>query len=221
MRRTALAFILVLSFAVAAYAAVTYGFGTGAARLHPEMRVTFESQSVAITLHIFASALALLLGPLQSSRRLRARRPGLHRWMGRIYLGVAVAVGGTAGLYMSYHAFGGAVARLGFASLAAAWLYTGVRAFTAARRHDFAAHRRWMIRNFSLAFAAVTLRLYMPPVFILQLPFESAYAVIAWISWLPNLAVAELIIAMTQRDAIDRTASGARRLPDAAAAAER
>jgi hypothetical protein len=51
-------------------------------------------------------------------------------------------------------------------ALALAWLYTGAKAFSAARQRDFVAHRRWMIRNFSLTFAAVTLRLYLPPVFI-------------------------------------------------------
>jgi hypothetical protein len=99
---------------------------------------------------------------------------------------------------MSYFAFGGVVAKLGFAGLALAWLYTGARAFSAAMGRDFVAHERWMIRNFSLSFAAVTLRLYMPLVFIFQFPFEVAYAVIAWICWVPNLLVAEWINSRTR-----------------------
>ena len=69
------------------------------------------------------------------------------------------------------YAFGGPLAKLGFAGLAIAWLFTGARAFVAARTRDFVSHRRWMIRNFALTFAAVTLRLYLPPVFIVGLPF--------------------------------------------------
>lgn len=48
---------------------------------------------------------------------------------------------------------------LGLAGLALAWLYTGLRAYLAIRARDIAAHRCWMVRNFALAFASVTLRL--------------------------------------------------------------
>ena len=82
--------------------------------------------------------------------------------MGRIYLGVGVLIGGIAGLIMSTHAFGGTPARLGFGTLAVVWLFTGARAYLAIRGGDVATHRRWMVRNFSLTFAAVTLRLYLP-----------------------------------------------------------
>ena len=191
MRRPGLVALYVLSLLVGAYAVVGYGLGPGSTQLHPEMRATFVSHPVGISTHIFASALALLLGPFQFSMRLRSRWPTLHRWTGRVYLGVAVLVGGIAGLYMSYFAFGGVAAKLGFACLACAWLFTGTRAYVAARQRDFVSHRRWMIRNYGLTFAAVTLRLYLPPVFLLQLPFELAYPVIAWICWVPNLLLAQ------------------------------
>lgn len=197
MRRTSLAVASVLCFGVAAYAVAIYGFGPGAQRLPPEMRAAFESHPIGINTHIFASILALILGPFQFSSRLRAKWPKVHRWLGRIYLGVAVAVGGAAGLYMSYHAFGGPVAKLGFAGLALAWLYTGAKAYSAARNRDFRAHRHWMIRNLALTFAAVTLRLYLPSVFIFQLSFAPAYAAIAWLCWVPNLVVAEWLAKTT------------------------
>ena len=190
-RRTGLALMLLLSAAIAAYALLMYGLGPGAQRLHPDMRATFERHALAIHTHIFASAVALLLGPLQFSTRLRARWPAWHRWSGRLYLGVGVGLGGAAGLYMSGHAFGGPVAQAGFATLALAWWGTGWMAWRAVRAGRIAEHRRWMIRNFALSFAAVTLRLYLPPVFILGLSFEFWYAVIAWLCWVPNLAVAQ------------------------------
>lgn len=191
MRPSSLTAVFFLGLVVAAYAVLMYGPGPGAARLPPEMRAVFEEHPIGIKTHIFASALALLLGPLQFSARLRSKLPQLHRWSGRVYLSVAVTVGGAAGLYMSQYASGGPLARLGFAGLACAWLFTGAMAFVAARSRDFAAHRRWMIRNFALTFAAVTLRLYLPPVFLLGLPFAASYAWIAWLCWVPNLLVAE------------------------------
>ena len=50
------------------------------------------------------------------------------------YLGIGVLVGGLAGLYMAIFAFGGVIAKLGFACLAVGWLYTGLRAYLAIRR---------------------------------------------------------------------------------------
>lgn len=190
MRRFGLVATFFLSLGVAGYALVVYGFGPGAKVVHPDMRAVFESHPLGIGIHIFASSLALILGPFQFLAGLRTRRPHLHRWLGRIYLGVAVTAGGLAGLYMSYHAFGGLVAKLGFAGLALGWLYTGLRAYGAARAHDFAAHRRWMIYNFALTFAAVTLRLYLPWAFVFGWPFAQTYAAIAWLCWVPNLLVA-------------------------------
>jgi uncharacterized membrane protein len=119
--------------------------------------------------------------------------------MGRVYLGVGVLVGGLAGLYMSCFAFGGLPARLGFGSLAMLWLFTGARAYLAIRAGDTAAHRRWMIRNFALSFAAVMLRLYIPASVISDIAFATAYPVIAWLCWVPNLLVAEWLVRRPRR----------------------
>jgi len=191
MRLTGYIVLICLSLGVAGYAIVVYGFLPLGAALHPEMRATYEAHRAGIYLHVFAAAFALALGPFQFSTGLRARRPALHRWCGRIYLGVAVLVGGLAGLYMAMYAFGGLAAQLGFACLALAWLYTGLRAFLSIRTGDIAAHRRWMVRNFALTFAAVTLRLWMPGLVLSGVPFELAYPVIAWLCWVPNLVLAE------------------------------
>ena len=191
MRLPGFAIMAFLSLGVAGYAVVAYGFLPLGSLLQPEMQATFRAFSLAIYAHVFGAILALALGPFQFSRTLRTRRPALHRWCGRLYLGVGILVGGLAGLFMSTHAFGGPVARWGFAGLALAWLYTGVRAYLAIRSGNVAAHQRWMVRNFALTFAAVTLRLYLPASALLGIPFESAYPVVAWLCWVPNLLVAE------------------------------
>ena len=59
---------------------------------------------------------------------------------------------------------------------------------------QLAGHRQWMIRSFALALSAVTLRLYLPLSAVLGLDFVMAYRTIAWLCWLPNLAVAEWLI---------------------------
>jgi uncharacterized membrane protein len=195
MRLASFVLLALLSLAVAGYALVVYGFLPLGVAVHPDMRATFESQRAVVYLHVFASAVALVLGPFQFSAGLRARRPALHRWSGRLYLGVGVLVGGVAGLIMAAHAFGGTVGRLGFACLALAWLYTGLRAYLSIRAGNVASHRRWMVRNFALTFAAVTLRLWLPGAMVSGMAFEAAYPVIAWLCWVPNLLAAELLLA--------------------------
>ena len=191
MKRFAYLSMTFLCMGVSLYAAGVYGLLPLGKLLHPEMRATFNAHALAVYTHVFAAIFALALGPLQFSARLRATRPRVHRWLGRLYLGVGVAIGGAAGLYMASFAFGGPVARVGFSLLALAWLYTGWRAYAAIRRRDVAAHRKWMVRNFALTLAAVTLRIYLPLSMVAGLPFESAYVAIAWLCWMPNLLVAE------------------------------
>jgi uncharacterized membrane protein YozB (DUF420 family) len=71
------------------------------------------------------------------------------------------------------------------------WLFTGTKAFLCIRRGAVAEHRRWMVRNFSLTLAAVTLRIYLPSSMVLGIPFDIAYPFIAWLCWVPNLLLAE------------------------------
>jgi hypothetical protein len=198
MNRFAYGALVVLSLAIAAYAVFVYALLPPGAAVHPDMRATFEAQKAALYLHVFGSAVALVLGPFQFSARLRAARPKLHRWMGITYLTVGVGLGGVAGLALATTAYGGVPSTLGFGCLALAWLYTANHAWGEARGRNFVAHRRWMIRNFALTFAAVTLRLYLPTSMALGIPFDTAYPAIAWLCWVPNLIVAEWLIRTTR-----------------------
>ncbi len=191
LRRARAAVLYLAAFGVAGYALVAYGFLPLGSLVHPDMRASFLAHKLGIYSHVFASIVALALGPFQFSPRLRARRPRLHRACGRLYLGVGVGIGGLAGLYMARFAFGGVVSTLGFSLLAACWLLTGWRAFAAIRRGAVAEHREWMTRNFALTLAAVTIRLYLPIGSVLGVPFEITYPAVTWLCWLPNLAVAE------------------------------
>lgn len=201
MRTAAFLTIFVLSLGVTAYALVVYGFLPLGAYLHPAIKAAFDQYRVIVYVHVFGSALALGLGPPQFWPGLRARRPRLHRWCGRFYLGVGVLAGGLAGLYMAFHAFGGLPARLGFAGLALGWLYTGLRAYLAIRARNMGEHRRWMVRNFALTLAAVTLRLWVPAALGSGISFEAAYPVIAWLCWVPNLLLAESLLRKEARTA--------------------
>ena len=138
-------------------------------------------------LHMLGGGLALLVGGLQFSSRLRAARPNLHRWLGRLYL-LGILIGGVSAIAAAPGATGGVVAACGFGLLGILWLYSGAQAYRAIRAGDIATHRAWMMRNFAMTFAAVTLRIYLGLMTgPMGLTFEEAYPAVAWISWVPNV----------------------------------
>ncbi len=197
-----------LALGVAGYAAVAYGLFPLGSLVHPDMKDTFEAHEHGIYIHVFASIAALALGPWQFSSSLRQRNPRLHRWSGRTYLTVGVLAGGAAGLYMAQFAFGGLAARAGFTLLALAWLFTGFMAYLAIRRRDVQNHRRWMVRNFSLTFAAVTLRMYLGVALAAGVRFEDFYPVVAWLCWVPNLLLAEWLYNSTRQPVLSPDTTG-------------
>src|SRR6202000_2034640 len=133
--------------------------------------------------HIFFGGVALLVGWLQFSKKIRARNLKLHRAVGKMYM-VAVAIAGSAGFIIAMSATGGLVSRVGFGLLALLWVYTDLRGYLAIRRLDIEQHRAWMIRNYALTFAAVTLRVYLPlTTGMLHLDFITCYRVISWACW--------------------------------------
>lgn len=179
----------VLSLGVAGWA--LFLTATGFEMLGTEIKINAFPSPLGLQAHIAASGFALLMGPFQFLKGLRRSAPGLHRWMGRIYV-AACLVGGLAGGAIAMFSSAGPVAGAGFLLLAFAWLLTTSMALRAALVRDFVSHERWMIRSFALTLAAVTLRIYLPPVFIFQMDFVPAYTLIAWIAWVPNLLIAEL-----------------------------
>ena len=183
--------LALLSVGVSAYAVLAYAFLPPGNFVHPNMQVTFQQHPFAIYTHVFASAVALLLGPFQFIERLRRASAGLHRAGGRVYL-LMIVLGGMSGLQLARFAQGGLPGRLGFAVLALAWLYSGYRAFSAIRQRHVVEHRLWMVRNFALTFAAVTLRLQLGMAGALGIPFEWAYPLVSWLCWVPNLCLVEL-----------------------------
>lgn len=183
----------ILSAAIAALAVAIYSLQPMGANLPEAMRLSFLSHKAIVYTHIFASSTALLLGPMQLLPAMRRRFPRAHRICGRVYLAVGVLFGGLSGLYMAAFAYGGMTTKLGFACLAMLWLYTGLRAFQTIRQGRVNEHRQWVVRNFSLTFAAVMLRIYLPLSGIAGLPFDQAYPYIAWLCWIPNLLFVEWV----------------------------
>ena len=105
--------------------------------------------------HTVGGLIATLIGPFQFLGAVRRHYPRAHVWLGRAYL-TCVGLSGLAGLYLSPGSYASNTFGVAFIALALAWLYTGTRAYLAIRGRDVQAHRRWMVRNYALTYAAVT-----------------------------------------------------------------
>ncbi len=143
-----------------------------------------------IVIHAAGAATALLVGPVQFLSALRQNKPFLHRILGRIYV-AGCLIGGVSALVLATGVSTGPVTGIGFGTLGVAWLLTTGVALRAVLSGRIASHRRWMVRSFALTLAAVTLRIYLPLSDVLGIGFAASYPVIAWLCWVPNMALAE------------------------------
>jgi uncharacterized membrane protein len=152
----------------------------------------------AFVAHIVFAAVALLLSPIQLSGRVRARVPRLHRVTGRVVL-FSIVAGGTSGFLLAWVNVAGPVGTAGFGALAVLWVTFALLGLRAILRRDVVAHRRWMLRTFAMTYAAVTLRLWLFALIPLLGDFHSAYLLVPFLSWVPNLIVVELLLRRTPR----------------------
>ena len=161
----------------------------------PELAASFRERPGFVLLHTLFGPLALTTGLVNLLPQLRvAGRWRAHRVVGRVYGAAAVLLAGAA-LVLAPHALGGTVARTGFLLLAVATLVCVAVGYRAIRHRRVRAHREWMLRSYALIFGAVTLRLWLPLLILAHGgDFLPAYQWVAWVSWVPNLLVAEWII---------------------------
>ena len=134
----------------------------------PQMAAYFP----VLTAHVLLGCSALLAGCLQVWPWLRAKHPQVHRITGRVYVGLCIAAGSMA-LFLATFTPYGPVARASSTLLATLWIGTTIAGLFAARRKDFAAHRRWMIRSFVLACSIATNRVW---VVLLVITLTPSYA---------------------------------------------
>lgn len=156
----------------------------------PHLAHYLVNAKIALYGHIIFAPIALLLMPLQFMPKLRARRRGLHKATGRIYV-VSVVIAAISSLVMLPSSLATLWALSGFAVLAVLWIAFTVKAVLFARAGDIQAHQRWMIRSATLTFAAVTLRLIMLPLMIAGWSVVETYNVTAWGAWVPILIFVE------------------------------
>ena len=103
--------------------------------------------------HTIAGTLALLIGPINFSSRIRQRYPRYHRCLGYIYI-AAVFTGSFTGIALA----AGRPGLPGTSMQAAAWMVCTTAAFITARNRQITAHRQWMARSYAVTFTFVSSR---------------------------------------------------------------
>lgn len=140
--------------------------------------------------HILAGGIALMVGWSQFIPQWRSRYLVVHRVLGRIYV-VAVIVSATAAIAIAPFSSTGTIASIGFGSLGVIWLATTILAWRSIHQRNWQQHERLMTYSYAACFAAVTLRFWLPALIgVFQLKFSTAYPIVAWLCWVPNLAFA-------------------------------
>jgi hypothetical protein len=210
LARLGLGFMLVSSVTIAVYSLRYYGVPFERwALIDPGIRSVIVHFPIQALMHMLVGPLALLTGPFQFVPGLRLRYPGVHRYVGRIYV-VSCVVAGAAALATAQHASGGPIAGAGFAIQAVLWIGTTLGGWRAAVQRKFELHRLLMRLSYAMAFGAVTLRLQIPIGVALGYTSYSAMSVwLAYTAWIPN------VLAVGIYSAIESTRRSLRRVEDA------
>lgn len=150
----------------------------------------------AFYLHVFFSVFALIAGLTQFNKYFLFKKPILHRTMGLLYWIVVLCIAAPTGFIMGIHANGGLPAKSSFVLLSLLWFLFTLISIVQANKKNFNSHAEWMLRSYSLTLSAITLRFYalLFDVFHIHVKPQEVYITIAWLSWIPNLLIAELLI---------------------------
>jgi len=143
--------------------------------------------------HITLGGLALLIGWLQFSQKLRKNNIKIHRTIGKTYI-ISVLISGICGLFIALYAIGGIISVLGFFSLGIVWLSTTILGFKAIKKGNVELHVKFIIFSYAACFAAVTLRVWLPILTSAMSEFTDAYRIVSWLCWVPNMIIAYFIV---------------------------
>lgn len=146
--------------------------------------------------HIFSSILVLLAGAIQFNGYMIRKWPRVHRVAGYIYVIVVVFISGPGAFIMAIYANGGLPAQSSFILLTVLWISFTVTAWIYARKRQFVIHGEYMIRSYALTFSAVTLRIlvFLFVYFQVESSPKDRYITVAWLSWVPNMIIGEILI---------------------------
>jgi uncharacterized membrane protein len=142
-------------------------------------------------IHVWSSIFVLIFGFLQFLNPIRIKFPQIHRLLGKLYVVLVLLVSGPGGMIMGFYGNGGIYGKVSFVLSAILWMITTFLAYKKAKQLNFTSHFYWMNLSFGLCLSALSLRFYVMVLpFFFHLPSSTMYALVAWLSWIPNLILA-------------------------------
>jgi hypothetical protein len=144
--------------------------------------------------HVIGSSIILIAGLFQFSKKVYNNRP-VHKALGKLYVFGVLFFAGPGAYVMTFFINRGPAVFASFFIQNTLWILFTFYAWQLVMKGHVDGHIQMMRRSYSLAFAAVTLRLYiwLFSVWGHGAAFEYNYMIIAFASWVPNLIVAEII----------------------------
>jgi uncharacterized membrane protein len=155
---------------------------------------------IAFYVHVFSSVFTLLAGFSQFSSEILKEHTRVHRWIGRLYVWDVLLVNFPSGLIMAVYANGHLPSKIAFLTLDGLWFWFTLKALIEVKRGHVSQHRDYMTRSYALTFSAVTLRTWrMIFTSFTNLDPEIIYMLDAWMGFVPNLLLAEWLIARRKK----------------------
>jgi CubicO group peptidase (beta-lactamase class C family)/uncharacterized membrane protein len=149
--------------------------------------------NIAFYIHIVFGGIALLIGWVQFIKKIRDTYPKLHKTIGKIYIS-SIFIAAPVAFYISFFVKGGLPTEIGFTFGSLIWITATYLGYRAIRKGNIKAHIEYMTYSYAGTFAAVTLRFWLPFLITTIGNFETAYGISVWLSWIPNVIIAYLIL---------------------------
>jgi len=162
----------------------------------------FARHETLTIIHIIPGLLFMLLAPLQFVKRIRVRRPALHRWIGRTVVGLGMVIGGSALVMSPQMAIGGPTETAATTLFGCVFLFAMIRGFIYIRRGNRRLHREWMIRAVAIGMAVATIRPIVGVFFatsrLTHLTPHDFFGVAFWLGFTIQFLIAEMWIRYTR-----------------------
>ena len=160
--------------------------------------VAFAQHRLLTAAHVLPGLLFMLLAPLQLLSSLRARRPGIHRWLGRVAVVDGLVIGITGLVMTPRMSIGGAIETVAIVLFGSFFVFALARGYTAIRRGRIAEHREWMVRASAVGLAVATIRpivgLFFATSRVTHLAPHDFFGIAFWVGFTANSLAAEFWI---------------------------
>jgi hypothetical protein len=165
----------------------------------------FASKAGITLLHIVPSLLFVLLVPLQFVSSLRRRHPRLHRWAGRLIMGLGLVTGISA-LRLSAQPVGGIVEGTATIFFSCFFLFALGKAWWHIRNRRVESHREWVTRMVAIALGVTATRPIMAVFFatspLTGLTPQQFFGPAMWLGFTATYLVGEAWIAYSRRSRV-------------------